>query len=64
MENDAKCYYDTLWNIITNKESSLVFKYKQLRSLLERICKAEMSSVDLQATDLSARISYISDKFN
>lgn len=64
MEINANSYYETLWGIITNKESSLFFKYKQLRGVLERVCKAEMNSIDLQATDLSARISYIADKFN
>lgn len=60
----ASGYYDTLYSIALDVDSLLLFKYKQLRDLLERICRTEMNFVDLQATDLSARISYVADKFD
>ena len=63
MEQKALNYYLTLLDIATNSNSSLLSKYRQMRSLLERICKDQMDSVDLQATDLSARVSFIADKF-
>lgn len=36
--------------------------YKQLRDLLERICRSEMQNESLQMTDLSARISFVAAK--
>lgn len=36
--------------------------YKQLRNLLERLCRAEMQNESLQMTDLSARISFVASK--
>ena len=63
MNEEVLSYYSTLFSIVQNQESSLLFKYKQLRALLERICREQMESVDLQATDLSARISFMADKF-
>lgn len=63
-ESPFIAYYDALYEIINNSESSLLFKYKSLRALLERICKGEMDMIDLQVTDLSARISFIADKFD
>ncbi|MDR0891170.1 MAG: AAA family ATPase [Mediterranea sp.] len=36
--------------------------YKQMRDLLERICRAEMVNESLQMTDLAARINFVSHK--
>ena len=63
IELKASSYYQSIWEIATDTELSLLYKYRLLRGLFERICKAEMLTVDLQATDLSARISFIADKF-
>jgi hypothetical protein len=34
-------------------------KYRQMRELLERLCRQSMQNEQLQMTDLSARISYL-----
>lgn len=57
-------YYETLIGLVNSLDTTLFSKYKQLRDLLERICKDEMNKIDLQATDLSARISFVSDKYD
>lgn len=62
-ESNYGAYFDTIYEVVSNTESSLYSKYRQLRNLLEHICKEEMSFTDLQVTDLSARISFVSDKF-
>lgn len=57
-------YYTNLYEILTNVEITLQHKYKSLRMLLEHVCREEMICVDLQATDMSARISFVSDKYD
>lgn len=63
-ESSPASYFDTLLQVVSNEEATLTSKYRQLRNLLEHICKVEMSFTDLQVTDLSARISFIADKFD
>ena len=62
MNQPTFTYYELLENLVNNPETTLFSKYKTLRRLLERICKDEMNNTDLQSTDLSARISFVSDK--
>lgn len=56
-------YYNALLTIVSGTESPLYSKYRNLKLLVERICKDEMNMVDLQTTDLSARISFMADRF-
>lgn len=51
--------YELLLAVCKAGEDELTVGYKQMRDLLERICRAQMQSGSLQMTDLSARISFI-----
>ena len=54
--------YELLLAVCKAGEDELAVGYKQMRDLLERICRAQMQSSSLQMTDLSARISFIAAK--
>lgn len=54
--------YELLLAVCKAGEDELTIGYKQMRDLLERICRAQMQSGSLQMTDLSARISFIAAK--
>ena len=54
--------YEFLLAVCKAGEDELTVGYKQMRDLLERICRAQMQSGSLQMTDLSARISFIAAK--
>ncbi|WP_195475993.1 AAA domain-containing protein [Bacteroides finegoldii] len=54
--------YELLLAVCKAGEDELTVGYKQMRDLLERICRAQMQSGSLQMTDLSARISFIAAK--
>lgn len=59
MENEGKESYDLLLAVCGMDEQQLAIGYKQMRDLLERLCRAEMHDESLQMTDLSARISFV-----
>lgn len=59
MNKQASEYYELLLEIYASSESSIKDKYRQMRSLLERICRLSIQNEALQMTDLSARISYM-----
>ncbi len=59
MIDDVREYFDILFTLCTDEEVSLAMRYKQMRDLLERICRQEMQNESLQMTDLSARISFL-----
>lgn len=48
--------------LFAGRKVELVVGYKQMRDLLERICRSEMQNESLQMTDLSARISFVGAK--
>ena len=54
--------YELLLAVCKAGEDELTVGYKQMRDLLERICRAQMQSSSLQMTDLSTRISFIAAK--
>ena len=54
--------YELLLAVCREKGVELVVGYKQMRDLLERICRSEMQNESLQMTDLSARISFVGAK--
>lgn len=58
MSKQASEFYELLLEIYASNECSLKDKYRQMRSLLERLCRLSMQNESLQMTDLSARISY------
>ena len=61
--DEAREYYDILQDAVSAPELS-VATYRQLRMLLERLCRTQMPDESLQMTDLSARISYLASKLN
>ena len=50
--------YEILLAVCRTEDAYLAVGYKQMRDLLERICRAQMQNESLQMTDLSARISF------
>lgn len=63
MKEDINDNYNILLAIVQLDKADLFVGYQQLRSLLERICRKTMENENLQMTDMSARISFISAKF-
>lgn len=59
MENEGKESYDLLLAVCAMNELQLTIGYKQMRELLERLCRTQMQNQSLQMTDLSARISFV-----
>ena len=61
MKTEVKEYFDILLELC--KEGvPLRVAYRQLRELLERLCRTQMEDGHLQMTDLSARISFVAAK--
>lgn len=60
--HEAKESFEILLAACRADETQTAACYKQLRSLLERLCRAEMQNESLQMTDLSARISFVAAK--
>lgn len=54
--------YEILLAVCRAEDACLAVGYKQMRDLLERICRAQMQNESLQMTDLSARISFVAAK--
>ena len=54
--------YEILLAVCQTEDAYLAVGYKQMRDLLERICRAQMQNESLQMTDLSARISFVAAK--
>lgn len=54
--------YELLLAVCRAEDARLAVGYKQMRDLLERICRSQMQNESLQMTDLSARISFIAAK--
>lgn len=61
-KNEAIESYEILLAVCWAKDAYLAVGYKQMRDLLERICRGQMQNESLQMTDLSARISFVSAK--
>jgi hypothetical protein len=59
MIDEVKEYFDILLALCKAEETPLAIRYKQMRDMLERICRQEMQDESLQMTDLSARISFL-----
>ena len=62
MDCEVKEYFSILQEACHVEESSLDVAYRQLRELLERLCRTQMPDGSLQMTDLSARISFVASK--
>ena len=64
MSEEVREIYLELWMLCTNAERPLRHRYRLLRESFERIVREQMQSVSLQATDLAARINYLSIQFS
>ena len=64
MSEEVREIYLELWMLCTNAEHPLRHRYRLLRESFERIVRERMQSVSLQATDLAARINYLSIQFS
>lgn len=62
MDCEVKEYFSILLEACRSEEISLDVAYRQLRELLERLCRTQMPDSSLQMTDLSARISFVASK--
>ena len=62
MDGAVREYFDLLWQACRADEASMETVYRQLRELLERLCRTQMSDGSLQMTDLSARISFVASR--
>lgn len=62
MKSEASEYFDILLSLCQIDEIPFQLRYKQLRDLLERVCRDQMQDGNLQITDLSARINYVASK--
>lgn len=62
MEREGKEAYEILLAICETDQAAMVAGYKQMRDLLERLCRSQMANESLQMTDLSARISFVAAK--
>jgi hypothetical protein len=58
--SEIKESYELLLAVARAADGELFSSYKQLRSLLERVCRMVATDDNLQLTDLSARISLVS----
>lgn len=63
MKQEVDEYYESLIDIYAASGQSLIEAYRQLRELLERICRYSMHNESLQMTDLAARINFIGVKY-
>ena len=63
MNEEVREIYIELWSLCKDAERPLCHKYRSLREVFERVAREQMQGVSLQATDLSARINYLSTQF-
>ncbi|WP_297328639.1 AAA domain-containing protein [uncultured Bacteroides sp.] len=59
---EIKEYFDVLRGICEERTISLIVAYRQMRELLEHLCRTQMVDSSLQMTDLSARINFVASK--
>lgn len=57
-KEEIKESFDILLTACCTQDDKLGIAYKQMRDLLERLCRSQMPNESLQMTDLSARISF------
>ena len=62
MNAEIKEYFHLLKEVCRAEYPSLEIAYRQLRGLLEHLCRTQMTDSSLQMTDLSARINFVSSK--
>lgn len=60
--NEANEHFEVLLSVCRSVDIPLSIRYKQVRDLLERICREQTEDKSLQMTDLAARINYVAAK--
>ena len=63
MNEEVKEIYRELWELCTLEHRPLLHRYRSLRESFERVIREQMQHASLQATDLAARINYLSTQF-
>ena len=61
-KEEIKEAFEILLAVCNTDDTKLGIAYKQMRDLLERLCRSQMQNDSLQMTDLSARISFVAAK--
>ena len=64
MTEQVREIYLELWTLCKDAECPLHHRYWRLRESFEQIVREQMHNVALQATDLSARINYLTTQFS
>ena len=64
MTEEVREIYLELWTLCRDVERPLRHRYRALRECFERMVREQMLNVALQATDLAARINYLSVQFS
>ena len=64
MGEEVREIYIELWSLCKDVERPLCHKYRSLRELFERVAREQMQNISLQATDLAARVNYLSTQFS
>ena len=64
MNAEIEEYFYLLREVCRADDSSLGTAYRQLRELLEHLCRTQMTDSSLQMTDLAARINFVSSKLD
>ena len=64
MSEEVREIYLDLWTLCKDTDRPLRHRYRLLRESFERIARERMQNVALQATDLAARINYLSAQFS
>lgn len=62
METEISEAYELLSAVCRSEEHRWVTGYRQMRELLERLCRTQMEDESLQMTDLAARVSFLATK--
>ncbi|MDO4163261.1 MAG: AAA domain-containing protein [Bacteroides sp.] len=57
-----KEYYDLLLEIVKAEQMPMRAAYRQMREMLEHLCRTQMPDSSLQMTDLAARINFVASK--
>lgn len=64
MTEEVREIYLELWTLCQDAERPLRHRYRSLRDSFERVARERMHNVALQATDLAARINYLSTQYS
>ena len=64
MKEEIREIYLELWSLCKDVERPLCHKYRSLRELFERVARNQMQNIRWPATDLAARINYLSTQFS